>query len=118
MPLGTITIMNSRQTIDGGLELLLQFAGDDAYPAGGTPDFNVAVRDAIKAAALAAVDANVRGRESVSVLYVVPQDCGQYVPSYTYSADKLFVRDGGNATWAEAAGDLSTTTFNVVACCK
>jgi len=77
------------------------------------------VRAAIKAKHAAASDANVRGEEDVSVVHVIPQDCGQYVPQYDYANDKLKVRDGGSATWAEVANttDIHTTVFNLVAVC-
>lgn len=120
MALGTPTINAIRETRDGGQELLMSFDGDGNYPAGGTADFNDYVRDAIKTAHAAAADANIRGEERVAALAVVPQDCGQYVPSYDYANDKLFVRDGGDAAWAEvgAGTNLSGTGFNVLVVCK
>lgn len=117
MALGTITITDVRETQDGGQELLLSFPGDGTYPAGGTPGFNALVQDAIEAAAAAASDANVRGRETVEVLYIVPQRAGIYVPSYDYANDKLFVYS--NATDVEnVVGNLSAITFECVAVCK
>ncbi len=94
------------------------FAGDGAYPAGGTPDFQELVRDAIETAMAAKTDANVRGRTNVSIVCVAGYDAGQYVPYYDAANDKLFVRDGGSATWAEASGNLSTTTFKLTLLCK
>jgi hypothetical protein len=117
MALGTITIKALRETLDGGQELLIEFLGDDAYAAGGTPNFNSLLQAAIKAAHGAASDANVRGEESVECVYVVPQRAGALVPSYDYDADKLFVYD--NATDLEnATADISGVTFECVAVCK
>ena len=116
MALGTITIKKVRETVDGGQELLLSFAGDGAYPAGGTPNFNSLLRAAIKAAHAAASDANVRGNEDVSCMYIVPQRAGALVPSYDYDNDKLYVYDNG--TDAEnATANISGTTFECVAVC-
>jgi hypothetical protein len=95
----------------------VEFAGDAAYPAGGTPNFQGLVRDAIEAAVAALPDANVRGRTNIEIRAVAGYDAGQYVPWYDRAADKLFVRDGGSATWAEAAGNLSTTTFKLTLLC-
>ena len=120
MSIGTITIVD-RINLDGGHKLVkCSFDGDDAYPTGGTTAANVeaALKLAIKTAAAAADDANVRAVENLSIVDVIAGDCGQYVPSWTSS--KLKVRDGGSATWAEASneGDLSGTTFNVTFICE
>jgi len=117
MAIGAITIESVRETRDGGQEILMSFAGDGAYVAGGTADFNDSVREAIKLAAAAASDSNVRGEEQVAVMYVVPVTAGVYVPSYDYAADKLFVYD--NSTDAESVvANMSATTFRLVAVCK
>ena len=117
MALGTITILSLRETKDGGQELLLSMAGDGAYPAGGTADFNAAVRAAIKTAADAATDANVRGLERVAVQHVIPVTAGVYVPSYDYANDKLFVYD--NSTDIESVvANMSGTTFVFAVVCK
>ena len=116
MALGTITIKKVRETADGGQEILMSFPGDGAYVAGGTPGFNASVRAAIKAAHAAASDANVRGEENVSVMYVVPVQAGVYVPSYDYDNDTLFVYD--NSTDLESVvANMSGTTFELVAIC-
>jgi len=114
MALGTITIKSVKERKDGGRAIRAEFAGDSAYPAGGTPDINSLVRAAVATWRAAKGDANVRGYEQLSVQACISQDCGQLVPSYDIDADKLFVRDGGSATWAEASGDISTTTFKVL----
>jgi hypothetical protein len=115
--LGTPTIHAVRETMDGGQEILLSCAGDNAYAAGGTPNFNAFLRTAIKAKAAAASDKNVRGIEDVECLYVVPQRAGVYAPSYDLANDKLFVYD--NSTDAESVvADMSGTTFVFVAVCR
>lgn len=117
MALGTPTIHAVRETRDGGQEILLSCAGDDAYAAGGTANFNKFLRDAIKAKHVAATDKNVRGAEEVACMYVVPVSAGVYVPRYDFAADKLFVYD--NSTDAESVvADMSATTFMFVAACR
>jgi len=117
MALGTPTIHAVRETRDGGQEILLSCAGDGAYGAGGTPNFNAFLRAAIKAKHAAATDKNVRNIEDVECVAVVPQRAGVYVPSYDFAADKLFVYD--NSTDAESiVADMSATTFAFVAVCR
>jgi len=117
MSLGTPTIKSVRETRDGGQEILMSCAGDSAYPAGGTHDFNAFVRAAIKAKHLAATDKNVRGEEDVAVQHVIPVRAGVYVPSYDITNDKLFVYD--NTTNVESVvADMHATTFEFVAVCK
>jgi len=117
MSLGTMTIQAVRETRDGGQELLISCAGDGAYVAGGTPNFNASLQEAIKTAHAAATDKLVRGAEQVECLYVVPVRAGVYVPSYDYANDKLFVYD--NSTDAESVvANMSGTTFEFVAVCK
>jgi len=117
MALGAITIHAVRQTEAGGQALVCSCAGDGAYVAGGTADFNASLRAAIKTLHAAATDKNVRGEENVSCLYVVPARAGVYVPSYDYANDKLFVYD--NSTDAESiVANMSGTTFEFVAVCK
>lgn len=116
MAIGTITITARAEDTNGCLKLFkCSFDGEDDYPAGGTADVQAALRTAIETAAGAATDKNVRGIENVTIVDVIPGDCGQYVPSWDYANGKLKVRDGGHATWDEvtAAADISATTFNV-----
>jgi hypothetical protein len=116
MAIGTITITARVEDTNGTLKLFkCSFDGDDDYPTGGTADVQASLRTAIETAASGATDANVRGIENVTVVDVIPGDCGQYVPSWDYANGKLKVRDGGHATWDEVANttDLSGTTFNV-----
>jgi hypothetical protein len=117
MALGTPTIKAVRETADGGQELLMSMAGDGAYAAGGTANFNAFVRTAIKTRNAALGDANVRGGEAVSVVHVVPVTAGVYVPSYDFTNDKLYVYD--NSTDAQSVvANMSGTTFEFVAVCK
>jgi hypothetical protein len=116
MALGTITINSKVQT--GKVKLLnVTFAGDDAYPAGGTEDFAVAINEAITAANVASPNHHVLGAENVTVDAVLQFDAGQLVPFYVAASDKLYVADGGDATWTEAAGDISATPFTLVLLC-
>lgn len=120
MSLGAITIKATRQTVDGGLEVLMTVVGDDSYPAGGTPGFNASLRDALIAWEDAKPDANVRGYQTVSTMYLVPRRNITKSPSYDYDADKLYVWDmtTGPGGSEQAPGDISTTTFEFVAVCK
>ena len=99
---------------------LIHFAGDGAYPTGGTASFKAFVQAIVKAYNDSLGDAIIRGGDSVTPIFVVDQDCGQYVPFYDLANDKLKVLDGGSATRAEvsAATDLSGTTFKLVVVCK
>lgn len=78
----------------------IAFDGDSAYPAGGTPDFQQFFR-------------TLTG-QTRTVVGVMPQDCGIYVPTYvpgTPDKLKVYLRSTG----AEAApGSLAATRFNVV----
>ncbi len=118
MPVANVAI-NARRGNKDGFELNIEFDGDATYPAGGTPSFTGVVKAAIKAAAAAATDKQVRGEENITIVDVVAGDCGQYVPQFVVASDKLFVRDGGHATWNEVApGDLSATKFNLTVLAK
>lgn len=121
MTIGAVQIND----VDGGkpsaptFAVSVEFAGDDAYVAGGTPDFTESIRDAIEAAGAALSDANVRGRTNIEIICVAGYDAGQYVPWFDAANDKLFVRDGGSATWAEVApGSLAATTFKLTLLCR
>ena len=114
MATGTITI-NARVD-EGRLKMFkCSFVGDTSYSTGGSEGVATLLQTAIKTAAAAAGDANVRGIEQVAIVDVIPGDCGQYVPSWDYANRKLKVLDGGNATWDEVAGAvaLDGTTFNM-----
>lgn len=113
MAIGAITIADRFAMGDGAQYFKCSFAGDGAYPAGGTlgADVLTALKLAIKTAELAASDTNVRAPENPAIVAIVPGDCGQYVPCWV--GGKLKVLDGGDATRTEAAGDLSGTTFSL-----
>jgi len=117
MPIANFVIEEVKTTRMGGQMIRCNFDGDSTYAAGGTPDFNAVLQAAVKAAAAAATDKNVRSVEEVECLAVVPQNCGTLVPSYDFAADKLFVYD--NATDAEnAVADISGTKFNCLCICQ
>lgn len=82
----------------------MSFAGDGAYAAGGTADFQASVRTALGS--------------NVTVLAVIPGDCGGYVPVYDQAADKLKVYEQTDVATSPlietVTADLSGTTFNVV----
>lgn len=115
MAIGTITIASTLELANGARLYHCSFAGDGAYPTGGTlvADVLAKLMAAIKTAELAASDTLVRGVPTPTIIDVIPGDCGQYAPMWVTAG--LKVRDGGHATWDEvtAAGDLSATTFNV-----
>ena len=122
MAIGTITVGNrAGETVtDPTFHIAMSFAGDTSYPTGGTEDFTASVVAAVKTANAAKGDANVRGSENLTVLYVIDNGCGQYVPFFDAANDKLKVLDGGSATRAEVANTtpLNGTTFNVIVVCK
>lgn len=122
MTIGTISLgnVNGQKPSTPMFTVDVEFAGDDAYATGGTPEFTESVRDAIETARKALDDANVRGRTNVEIICVAGYDAGQYVPYFDRENDLLFVRDGGSATWAEVANaaDLSGTTFKLTLLCR
>ena len=122
MTLGTITIdsVAGQKPSTPMFAIDVEFDGDDEYPTGGTAEFTAAIRDAIEAKRAALSDANVRGRTNIEIICVSGYDAGQYVPWFDADNDKLFVRDGGSATWAEVANeeDLSETSFKLTLLCR
>lgn len=113
MSLGAITpnpATGSTPTFHQPLFLdLLQFAGDNAYPTGGTTAFQAKVQAAL-------------ARGAVEVVSVVTQDCGGYTAIYDKVNDKLKVYRNGaiNSPQAEvpATTDLSGTSFTVLVTTK
>jgi len=108
MALGTITVTKKTQVGDGPVRFdLLSFAGDGAYPSGGSTGFQALVRAAL-------------GVGNVEVLAVIAQDCGGYQPIYDKAADKLKVYYGDNNNASDgplvenATANLSGTTFKVL----
>lgn len=83
----------------------LSFAGDGAYTTGGTLAFQAYVRAAL-------------GGRAVTVLGVIPQDCGVYRAMYIPSTGALMVRTMVDGTEAAAAANLSGTTFNLLVVCQ
>ncbi len=101
MSLGTITIDNDEGRSGGPYPLtLMQFAGDDSYPAGGTPNFQQLVRDVFKI--------------NLEVVAVLHGECGDCIPTYDKANDKLIVRLLSTGQEAGAGVNLSGTIFNVV----
>jgi hypothetical protein len=98
---------------DGPVRLdLLSFAADNAYPTGGTPNFQALVRTALKVGHLELVG-------------VVPQDCGGYQVGYDKLNDKLKVYTGDNDNVADGPAvqvgntvDLSAATFRLICITK
>lgn len=107
MAIGAITVVRKSQVTGPVNYDEISFAGDGAYPANGTAAFQAAVRAAL-------------GKGNVTILYVVPQDCGGYVPVYDNVADKLKVYYADNNNAADgplienATANLSGTTFKLV----
>lgn len=122
MSIGAISLgdINGGSPSDPMFTVDVEFVGDNSYPTGGTPAFTESVRDAIETARKAATDKNVRGRTNISIICIAAADCGQYVPWFDGDNDKLFVRDGGSATWAEVSNgvSLAAVTFKLKLLCK
>lgn len=85
---------------------VVQFAGDNAYPTGGT---------ALTAALVAAIGA------SRNILAVLPVDCGGYVPVFDAATGKLKFLYGDNNNAADGPAievpnttDLSAVTMKVL----
>lgn len=111
MAIGAITVVNKTQ-ITGPLNVdQISFAGDGAYPANGTPGFQALVRTAL-------------GKGNVTILYVIAQDCGGYLPVYDNVADKLKVYYADNNNAADgplienATANLSGSTFKITVLSK
>ena len=96
----------------------VSFLGDDDYTTGGTVDFAVAFRAAIEAKMKAATDANVRGRQNVEIVALIPGVCGAYDPIYDRENDTLIVFVKATGVEVANAFDLIGTTFNVTLLCK
>lgn len=111
MALGTITVVRKTQ-IPGPLNYdEISFAGDGAYPTNGTPGFQALVRTAL-------------GKGNVTILHVIPAECGGYIPFYDVAADKLKVIYSDNNNAADgplienATANLSGTTFKLTVVSK
>lgn len=110
MALGTPTL--ARKVLQGPIRAdRLTFAGDGAYPAGGTVAFTDFYKDA-----LAAADASSPGRE---ILAIVQVDVSGYVLRYDDANDKLMVfeanSDAADGPLQESStANLSGVTFSVI----
>jgi hypothetical protein len=89
--------------------VLMSFAGDGAYPSGGTAAFEASVQA-------------VAGLDGVDVLGVIGQDCGGYVPVYDRPADKLKVYEQTSTATSPlietATSNLSGTNFELIVLCR
>lgn len=106
MAIGAITVINKSQ-MPGPLNIdEVSFAGDGAYPAGGTAGFQAIIRAALQ-------------KGNVTLLFVVPMDAGGYVPFYDVANDKLKVMYSDNNNAADgplienATANLSGVTFRM-----
>jgi hypothetical protein len=102
MALGAATVVaQPKKSFSAPLDLIrLSFAGDGAYPTGGTTGFNAYVQAVV-------------GR-AVQVAAVIKDGaCGVYSPIYDAVNDKLYVEDAAGAEVA-AQTDLSGTTFRLL----
>jgi hypothetical protein len=77
---------------------IIQFAGDAAYPAGGTTNFRAFAQQAV-------------ARGHLDIIAVIPLNTGGRDLYYDRLTDKLQVL---TAAGAEAAGDLSAQVFTVL----
>lgn len=103
MALGTITILEVSAG-DGPLRAdLVQFAGDGAYPTGGTANFQALLRTAL-------------GKGHVEIIGVITQNSGGKQLAYDKANDKLIVYSG--ASEVANASDQSGTTFRAVVLSK
>lgn len=108
MSLGTLTLVaqDSQQASSPIYMDTVSFAGESSYSSGGTTGLLAKLQAATK--------------DGRTITAVVPMDCGGYVPTYDPVTDKLKVyKSAGSAiALAEASGDLSGTTFNLLCLSK
>lgn len=99
MALGAIEVLEGHAA-DGNLRVdTLKFTGDATYPTGGTPNIRNLVREAL-------------GKGSLTIVAVMPVDCGGKSIGYDLENDKLKVYAAGGAQEANNT-NLSTTTFTI-----
>ena len=109
MSLGTLTRVAAKSG-DSSKPIFydrVSFAGDSAYPTGGTTGF-----DALITALLG---------DSREVVGIIPEDCGAYMPAYLPDDDgTLKVFEGTSGANAEVTDttNLSGTTFNILVLSK
>lgn len=99
MALGTITIVKQAAAHGPLFHDRISFAGDGAYPTGGTAAFETTFRTKIGS--------------TRTIVAIIAEDCGVYRPSYDYANKKLKVRNLTDGTEVSNATDLSGTTFNI-----
>lgn len=103
MALGLITVLEVSAG-DGPLRAdLISFPGDNAYPTGGTTNFQALVRAAL-------------GKGRIEIIGVVGQDCGGRTPVYDKALDKLKVYNGTSEV--SNASDQSAVTFRMIVLSK
>lgn len=83
----------------------LSFVGDASYATGGSANFQAFVRAAVS------------GR-AVEVMDVIAGDCGDNVPYYDKTNDKLLTRVISTAAEVANTTNLSGVTFNVTVLCQ
>lgn len=122
MTLGTIVVPEAK--LVGAMPqaplfaINVSFLGDNDYPTGGTLAFEATFRDAIEAKMKAATDSNVRGRQNVEIVALIPGVCGAYDPIYDRDNDTLIVYVKATGVQVADQFDLIGTTFNVTLLCK
>lgn len=99
MALGAMTKQESVGAVGPVFYDRISFAGDGAYPTGGTPGFQTAIQALLKA-----------GRK---VLTVIPGDCGDNLVTYDSANDKLKCRVASTGAEVANAANLSAVTFNL-----
>jgi hypothetical protein len=99
MPLGAATVPGrfSHDSRPGMMDII-SFAGDNAYPAGGTGNFRAYAQQAV-------------ARGHIDIIAVICLSPGGYQTYYNRLTDKLQVF---TAAGAEASGNLSGTTLEVL----
>lgn len=111
MAIGAITVLKKADAFGEMNADLVSFAGDGAYPTGGT---------AIEAALRTALS-----KGTVDVFAVIPQDCGGYWPVWDEANNKLKVYYHDYDAVADGPGievpnttNLSAVTFKLVVISK
>jgi hypothetical protein len=110
MALGTATLADTaqRDPLLNPYMFVLSFTGDTSYPTGGTTGFQAYVRSAV-------------GLLNLTVVAVVPVECGGYLPQWDAVAGTLKVYHGNNDGGADGplvevpnTTALNGTTFKVL----
>lgn len=104
MALGTIVIVSSAQAVGPVYFDSIRVVGDSAYPTGGSPDFEGALR--------------ARVGDNREILAVVIGPSGVYVPEFDKTNDKLMVRTMVDGSEVPNATNLSGTMFNCLVISK